>query len=145
MISRMLAASLTTFVLFLPGHTISQQVGDVTFTMPLNLTNLSPDIGKVQVTCTITSPAIPSSQGGNPRLSGRRLIVVSGGQVVMTATVVVTVTSLTNPIGQNATYGCTLSGWSTSLQTWGVFDPAATTPAFRLSPAPVALTGSFAW
>ena len=39
------------------------QVGDVTFTVPLNLTQLSPDITKVAVFCKTTAPEIHTRSG----------------------------------------------------------------------------------
>jgi hypothetical protein len=147
MISRMLAASLTTFVFFTPGPTVPQAQGsDVTFSVPLNLTHLLPDLAKVEVYCTISSSAIPQYGGiGHALLKGQQDIVVSGGQVVTTATVVVAVNGLINPVGQTAHYDCKLSGFSTSLQTWGSLDPFSTTMAFRVSPATAPLSGSFTW
>lgn len=150
MISRMLAASLTTFVFFTPGPTVPQAQGsDVTFSVPLNLTHLSPDLAKVEVYCTITSNAIPTyngnGKGGIPRVVGQQDIVVSGGQVVTTALVVVAVSGLINPVGQTARYDCKVSGFSTSQQTWGSLDPASPTAAFRVSPATVSLSGTFTW
>ncbi len=152
MISRMLVAGLSTFVLFIPEPTMVRTTGaDVTFTMPVNLTQLSPDIGKVEVNCNIFSSAIPIHAGtlgglqGVPGYSGHQDIVVSGGKAVATATVVVPIPSLINAVGQTATYSCTLKGFSTSLQQWGAFDASTHANAWHLTPPPADLTGSFVW
>lgn len=120
------------------------QVGDVTFTVPLNLTQMSPDITKVAVWCRITGPAIHTRSGN---IQAQVELVPQAGQVVTTATVVVAWvnTDMTDPTGTQATYTCSLSGFSNSLQRWDVFREDHLTPAFRLKPTPTDLTGTFTW
>jgi len=122
----------------------AQTVGDVTFTVPLNITQMSPDITKVAVWCKITGPAITSRSGN---IGAQVEIVPQAGQVVTTATVVVPwpPTDLTNPAGTQASYSCSLSGYSNSLQRWDIFREDHPTPAFRLKPTPTELTGTFVW
>ncbi len=128
--------------------------GDVTFRLPLNLTQLSSDITKIMFSCSISGDAIP--QGPNPRLDrqGRPYppsldkqaeYSVSGGQLVTTAIVVVPTGGLDNPIGKTANYNCLITGYSTSLQQWSYFEEGHATAAFRLSPTPPRITGSFVW
>jgi hypothetical protein len=121
-----------------------QRVGDVTFTVPLNITQLSPDITKVAVYCRITGPAITTRSGN---IGAQVELVPQGGQVVTTATVVVTwpLTDMTDPTGTQANYDCLLSGFSNSLQRWDRFYEEQATPVFRLKPTPPALTGTFTW
>lgn len=75
------------------------QVGDVTFTVPLNLTQMSPDITKVAVWCKITGPAITTRSGN---IGAQVELVPQGGQIVTTATVVVAwpPTDLTIPVAR---------------------------------------------
>jgi hypothetical protein len=120
------------------------QVGDVTFTVPLNLTQMSPDITKVAVWCRITGPAIHTRSGN---IQAQVELVPQAGQVVTTPTVVVAWvnTDMTDPTGTQASYTCSLSGFSNSLQRWDVFREDHPTPAFRLKPTPTELTGTFVW
>jgi hypothetical protein len=141
MISRVLATTATLCALVTPRLCVAQS--DVTFKVPLNLTQVSSDIAKVAVYCQITSTAIVSNRMG--KLSAQQEIPVSGGQLVTTVTVVVAVSGLDNPVGKTATYECMLSGFSTSMQLWQAFNSASTVPAFRLTPTPGGLSGTFAW
>jgi len=120
------------------------QVGDVTFTVPLNLTQMSPDITKVAVWCKITGPAIHTRSGN---IQAQVELVPQAGQLVTTATVVVAWvnTDMTDPTGTQATYSCSLSGFSNSLQRWDIFSETQATPVFRLKPTPAELTGTFVW
>jgi hypothetical protein len=122
----------------------AQAVGDVTFTVPLNITQLSPDITKVYVWCRITGPAIHTRSGN---IQAQVELVPQGGQVVTTATVVVAwvTTDMTDPTGTQASYSCSLSGWSNSLQRSDIFREDHPTPAFRLKPTPTEFTGTFVW
>ena len=121
-----------------------QRVGDVTFTVPLNITQMSPDITKVAVWCKITGPAITTRSGN---IGAQVELVPQGGQVVTTATIVIPwpLTDMTDPTGTQASYSCSLSGFSNSLQRWDIFREDHPTPAFRLKPTPTELTGTFVW
>ena len=146
---KMQIASLVTAGLLLVAGAASrpaeaQTVGDVTFTVPLNITQMSPDITKVAVWCKITGPAITTRSGN---IGAQVELVPQGGQVVATDTVVVKwpVTDYTNPTGTQASYSCSLSGFSNSLQRWDIFREDHPTPVFRLRPTPTELTGTFVW
>ena len=152
MISRTLAMIVTACLLAAPDSSVAQATsGDVTFRLPLNLTQMSPDIAKIAVFCVIQSDAIPPSRPGARgastmgELSRQEELAVSGGQLVATATVVVPVSGLDNPVGKTATYVCGITGFSTLLQHWDMFAEAHETAAFRLSPTPQRITGSFTW
>jgi hypothetical protein len=123
----------------------------ITFTMPLVLDKISSDIRQVAVYCRITSSAIPG-RTSNTVSAQADFFVRNGqlydatGQQITTATVPVIATGLDpNASGQQASYSCSLSGYSMSLQKWDAFDAAHAVPAFRLSPTPAPLTGSFVW
>lgn len=150
MIFRILATVLAVGLFAVAPASVAQTTsGDVTFEMPLNLTDMSSDIIKIQVACSITSDAIPPNQPG-PKGASRTVkaqieLPVTGGQLVTTAKVVVPVSGLDNPIGKTANYKCSITGYSASLQRWNWFSEADPTPAFRLMPTPERFTGSFVW
>jgi hypothetical protein len=143
-----IASLVTAGLLVVAGGAIrpaeAQAVGDVTFTVPLNITQMSPDITKVAVWCRITGPAIHTRSGN---IQAQVELVPQVGQVVTTATVVVAWvnTDMTDPTGTQASYTCSLSGFSNSLQRWDIFREDHPTPAFRLKPTPTELTGTFVW
>ncbi len=122
----------------------SSPIGDVTFTVPLNITQMSPDITKVAVWCKITGVAIHTRSGN---ISTQVELVPQAGQVVTTATVVVPwqTTDMVDPTGTQANYSCSLSGFSNSLQRWDIFREDHPTQVFRLKPTPTELTGTFVW
>jgi hypothetical protein len=141
MISRILATTVTLCALATPRLCVAQS--DVTFKVPLNLTQVSSDIAKVAVFCQITSTAIVSNSMG--KLQKQEEIPVTGGQLVMTVTVVIAVSGLDNPVGKTANYVCLLSGFSNLLQQWYPFSSTSTNPTFRLTPTPAGLSGTFNW
>jgi hypothetical protein len=134
-----------------PVATSGQATGPtITFTMPLKLTNVPSDIARISIFCHIQSVAILTSE---QRASAQVEFLVRDGQVitetyelVTSATVQIRPANLDpNALGKQATYQCSLNGFSRSLQRWDVFNETHTEPAFRLSPTPVPLTGSFVW
>ena len=143
---------MTAFLLVVPALA-SAQSSDVTFTVPVNLKQVSADITTVAVFCEILSPALVLGRhignGGNQRQVQKQVeLPVSGGQLATTVSVVVPVTGLdltVSPDAGTASYTCTLSGFSQSQQSWGTFSPDSPTLSFRLTPAPAALTGTFTW
>ena len=122
----------------------------ITFTMPLVLDKISSDITRILIKCRISSFYIA---GLGSSVFGQADFFVRGGQVydasaqqVTTATVPVIAAGLDpNAAGKHASYTCSLSGYSASLQQWDAFDAAHAVPAFRLSPTPASLNGSFVW
>jgi len=151
MTSRLLAAIATASLLATATTSAAQTAsGDVTFELPLSLTQMSSDITKVQVTCSIASEAIPpNTRMPDGKLEGRLAnqieLPVTGGQLVTTAVVVIGTGSLNDPIGKSATYECSITGFSESLQRWSWFAENADVPAFRLTPTPGRLSGTFTW
>jgi hypothetical protein len=99
--------------LLLPtGHPAAQtSSADVTFVVPLNITNLASDITKVRVTCIVRGTALDAQRVGELELA------VSGRQVITTAQVVVLVpaSAVTIAAGLQANYNCTLAGYSPAL------------------------------
>lgn len=125
------------------------QSSDVTFQVPLNVTKLSSDITKVAVYCEVTSEALPKLSGQQVGRAQKQLeFSPTAGQVVTTAAVVVPIPSLNtsaSPTATNASYKCMLSGFSQALQRWDVFTATHSVAAFRLSPTPPDITGTFTW
>ena len=153
-------------LLLLPTYAGAQaNPGDITFTVPLNITQLFGDIVKVRVNCSVMSEAIVVNRvTGKGGVQGPGAVwkeqefPVSGGKVVTTATIVVSVAgALADAAGKQAAYSCTLSGFSNAQQKWmpfnyamgtagGAVDLSATDPAFRLSPpGALGISGTFTW
>jgi len=134
---------------------------DVTFEVPINLTQLGADITKVDVTCTITSDAIlaAGARGTRAQLSGHTVFDVSGGQVVKpAATVVVVVPAdrLQDPDKHSFNWECSLTAYSEGARPppparrftagWDTFAARHEKASFVMDPAPEpVLSGSFDW
>jgi hypothetical protein len=129
-------------LLVLPAAARAQS-SDVTLRMPINLTQLSPDIERVRISCKVTSTAI-SNPGGEVQNS--QFFTVAAGQVQAIATIVVGIPTLDNPAGKSASYLCWLMGWDRVQSRWDMFRPNSAHVAFRVSPSlEDSLTGSFDW
>ena len=121
----------------------------VTFLLPVNLTQLSPDIEKIKLLCLITSPAMtPTGLPPNvpfPMIASEA--VVSSGQVNTTLRTELPIFSgwLVDAVGKQAAYQCALQGYKKSAQQWNFFDEASPDPVFRVKPTPPGLQGSFVW
>lgn len=134
-----------------PGQARAQtqsSSADVTFVVPLNLTNLASDVTRVRVRCEISSGSLYS-----PR-TGEAEVAVAAGQVVTTLQVVVLIPVSAIDFGKlaSARYDCSLSGFTPSFG-WQDFLTNSTNPSYRL-PSPstgtatstrYVLTGSFNW
>ena len=133
---------------------------DVTFEVPINLTQLARDIRQIDVTCYLTSDAITvlSSRATNPRrLGGNVVLDVGSGRLVTTANVVVAVPAdrLQDPAGKTFNWECSLTGYTTGTRLmrttggyaagWDFFSADHVNPSYRLSPTPKILSGSFVW
>ncbi len=105
--------------------------------------------------CEVRSSAIVNG----PSASALTSIVPVNGRVNTNAVVVVPISRLDDPAGKTATYTCRLfarklapgdannkielrEGTETD---WVLFSAGASDSAFRLSPDPAAITGSFLW
>ena len=149
---RISICTVTTFLAI--SATVSAQSSDVTIRVPLSLTQLAPDISKVRVLCAIRSSVVrvvtTIDRYGNA-IAGPmadRELPISGGQAVVTLDLAVPIppSSFTGPsVGQNATWECGLTGFSTSGNRWDAFNATHANPAFRLSPTPGTITGNFTW
>jgi hypothetical protein len=121
---------------------------DVTFAVPLNLTNLATDITKVRVTCSFLGVGSSSPTPGLDR-AGAVEIPVTGRQVITTAQVVVMVPPTAIGAGISAgtgqRYTCALDAYSAALG-WGHFLDRDTTGSFKTTqPVTTTVGGTFQW
>ena len=114
----------------------------VTLTVPIDLSNLSPDITKVRVGCSIRSTAITNGNA-NQEVIQTQDLPVSGGAIRTQASLVFSLTNLSNPVGKNADVTCSLMGWSQPKQAWDQFTGAHPDPAFRTNATVGMITTTF--
>lgn len=162
---RVLHALVTTVVYGLPslaGAQFSTQTATttmetaITFTMPVNLTQLSPDLERVRFICIInpgqelgypSTISQPMQQGDVSKWPFYAEMWVVGGKVVGTMQIIYPLATewFNSPIGKTASYTCALVGFSRTLQKWDTFSETSTVPAFQLKPTPAAMQGTFVW
>ena len=143
--------------LFPAGQTFATAV---TFTMPVNLTQLSPDLERVRLICFIQPSDVlkypdmmaalfsNSASMTSDQFPWKDETWVVGGQVVTTMSVVIPIATewLLNPSGKTATYNCGLLGFSKSLKQWGPFgDYYPAGAPFLLKGMPNQISGTFEW
>jgi hypothetical protein len=155
MISRRIVAALGAVFVF--SSIAAAQSNDIVFTVPLNLTQLSPDITKVHVQCLVENepfqgaPTVTGAPGVLASAPGVHSVLSTSADVdVAPDRRVITTTSVYVPIGavivgNRSRYECTLRGFFASSQTWRSLRSAALQPPFRLSPDPAPITGSITW
>jgi hypothetical protein len=119
------------------------QASDVTFTVPVNLTQLRPEVQGVAVECQITSTAIIAPTKGSS--SGVARFVPTGGRVQTTATVHVPIARLDSDSGTAATYRCDLKGQTYANGPWSLFSANAFMLALKLTPQTAPIIGTFNW
>jgi hypothetical protein len=140
--ARLMLACMT-IILAAPASSAAQTMStEVTLNVPVNLTQLGPDVAKVRVACSIASSAIITASDKAEKLQE---VPVSGGQVVTTMSLVFSFTGLDNPVGKSATVACAITGFSTSQQTWDPFTQNATNPSFRTTPSITFIQTGFVW
>jgi hypothetical protein len=125
----------------------------VTFTIPIKLTQLSPDLQKVRAVCVVMGGGFSSA--ATPLFSNSNLLnwlanaemMVLAGQVVATLSVTVPIWAelLEDPIGKTAEYRCGLQGFSKSLLRWDSFSETSTVQGLLLKPTPPPIQGPFKW
>ena len=149
---RIVPATILACGLGAPGALAAQTMTietSVTFLVPVNLTQLSPDLEKVRAVCGVLPSAVmtPTLPANAPLPVLMTEAPVVSGQVITTLRSEFLVYSgwLQNAVGQGATYVCDLQGFSKSLQRWDNFSDTAQDAVFRLTPTPPTLQGSFVW
>jgi hypothetical protein len=116
---------------------------NVTFQVPVRLTNLSQKIRAIEVWCTITSLAL---EGGTTSVYSPPAYFPSG-QIDRTIQVAVLIPGAINISRSNvANYSCDLRGViQDALLTRQQFAENHELPEYRVSPTPATITGSFEW
>ena len=155
--AKALGIAIVAAMLASPMHAKCQTAGGVatviTFNIQLNMTNLSPDLERVRLSCIIQSAAytlaMPTLNTSSEAtgLPGVDLYVVQGKAVGALSLQVPILAAYLTPdaVGKQANYLCMLIGYSTSLQRWNVLNEQQTNPAFRVSPAAPPMSGTFVW
>ena len=159
MSSRIIPATLTALALC-PAGSLAAQTGSgtcapncyvetsITFVVPVNLTQLSPDLEWVKFICLLTSAVLnPVGFFGGTVPIPQDSVPVASGQVVTTMRIVFPILNywLQDPVGKQADYQCGLQGYSKLLKRWDFFSDTAPDPVFRLNPVPPVMQGSFVW
>lgn len=159
MLKRIVGAVATAWMIGTPTPAASQTIATaITFTLPLNLTQLSSDLEKVRFICAIGESSVfkypplllqSTSSGNFDNWFAKQDLPVVAGQLVATMSVVHPIAPewfVGNPSGQTADYTCFLMGFSRSRQTWGAFSETTTDPTYLLKPAPQGpMQGTFKW
>jgi hypothetical protein len=141
MLARTLAATLVLGGLSAAKPLAAQTT--VTFEVPVNLTQLAPEIIRIRVFCEIKSAAIVAPNAGMESATDE--LPVLGGKLVTTMRVVISFPAgtLQAPTGQTAQYQCELRGITASGM--GGFSETTNIVAFQLKPTPAPITGTFVW
>jgi len=145
-------ASIVALWMFTLTAVTSAQQSDVTFRVPVNLTNLSPDIVRVRVQCRISAyfSEFKGTRQGDAwfyQASGQ----IVGGRIAATATVVVAVPTLKDPAGlispapKTANWDCSLQAFTQAGPVWGEFGETPSSQMYRMSPPLTRISGSFLW
>lgn len=113
------------------------------FKVPIHLSQLSPDLTAVKLTCGATAP--PSASGQIPRQE--YVFSISNARLDTTVTTRLQIKIQQQDVGKPGTYVCEIAG---SLKTgadawWTMFDPASPTIAFRLSARLAPIQTHFTW
>ena len=117
-----------------PGEGSAQSMAaELAFKVPINMTQLSPDIAKLRLLCSVSSDAITTATNRIVSAPSQEF-TVTGGQYISTATVVFSFTALDNPVGKIGFVTCHLFGSLTSSPTvFNAFSTTATNPAYKIS------------
>lgn len=119
----------------------------ITFIVPVNLTQLSPEITKVRVGCAIapSSALVYPTNNTGPSPNVEEEMDVTSGQMVTAFRVIMPIYSswLQDPVGKQASYGCALEGYAKGR--WDRFKDTHADPAWRLTPTPETIWGTFTW
>lgn len=134
------------------GLQLSGEFTSVTFTMPVKLTQLPPDLERVRLQCQLTgnlggTSLYTAASALEPLLKPTDEVLVTSGQLVTTMKVMIVLPIelfSTNVSGSLADYECRLSGYSKALKVWDLLDEAQTVAVFKVTPTPK-VTGQFKW
>ena len=157
MLRRIFAATAMSWMITTPRSVAAQTVvTTITFSIPLNLTRLSPDLARVRLVCAILpGGSLVYSKYENDAISTfdvnalpKADLPVVGGQVQATLSVDYPIWDgwLKSGIsGSTNQYECRLQGFSMASQSWDFFSATPKDPSFLLTPAPAPIKGSINW
>jgi len=127
---------------------LSGAATSVTLTVPVKLTQLSPDLERVRLQCMLGGDGLRANATPmlDPLLKPVDEVMVTSGQLVTTMKVMIwiPVEIFDDPIGKTAGYQCRFTGYSKSLNLWGDLHDAATDAVFNIKPTPQ-IQGTFVW
>lgn len=146
MIRKILVASIA-LALTARGNLTAQTI--VTLDVPLNLTQLSPDLEKIRVNCSLFMDGLTPTSSYPPMVTMQE-VRVPGPQLTLTLKLHIYVAAplLQGAQGKPGKYACNLDGYSTSLQKWDQFLETHSQDAFRLKSSGGSLReilGTFTW
>lgn len=143
MSNRNLLLVMASLVVSSPASVAGQTM--ITIEAPVKLTDLAPDITKVNLHCTITSQAIVSPNRGSA--TGTDELPVIAGQLISTFRVIFDFPqgSLSSPLGTTANYSCVLRFKTSTGFNNTSFDNLPPTSPHALKPAPTVVQGTFVW
>ena len=122
------------------GEGAAQMQTEVTVKVPVNVTQLAPEVSKVKVGCVMTSEAIQTPNHDKVMIEE---IPVMQGKVVTTVSLIFALL-LENPTGKSATLKCLFTGWS-DKDGWSPMAENSSNPTFRVKPTLGQMEHSFVW
>jgi hypothetical protein len=142
MIRRCLSFAACAVAPFAPPAVTAQAQAQVTLNVPVNLTQLSPDITKIRVGCSIRSEAITVA---GSTVAVTQETAITGGQFVATVPILFNLTGLDSPTGKIAYVSCFVDGWNAVEQGWGYFMKDQASQAFRTNVTLYDYSSTFRW
>lgn len=153
---RRIVVATSVFMATITSPGAAQTATTVTFTMPVTLTQLSPDLSRVRMVCAILPNVVLVYSPGEDlavksfdvNVLPKDELPVTSGQLSATLRVVYPIDAgwlKRDPAGTTSQYECRLQGFSTSLQLWEFFSSTPKWPVFLLNPAPAPVKSSFNW
>ena len=130
-------AIITTVLLAAPVTSAAQSTVEVTVRVPVILTQFSPDLKSIGVSCSLRSDALINTDPSHPNAVGNNeWITLSSGEAIKVVTMVFSVT-LSNPAGKAASVVCFLHGETTMTDPFAMLNENASNPAYRVTKASV--------
>lgn len=124
----------------LPAPTEAQgTTATVNISLPVDLSQLGPDVVKVRIRCQLGSSALMT-----PREQTRDLQVF-GGKVQNTVSFSFYLTNLNKPVGKSAYVTCYVNGLSQSRGTYEMFGPQNPFPDFQTDVAVAPVQTTWTW
>lgn len=142
--SRFAAVTATLIALTAPQAIAAQASMEVTLNVPVDLTQLSPELLRIKVGCTIVSRAI-TTPGANGQMTVSQDVAVTNGRVQRTVQLVFQLTGLDKPDENPATTVCALNAYDEVNRTLEQLKPGHPNPIFRTNVTVGLVDGPRAW